>query len=69
MRLAAPPRWEMHFSSNTEREKWISDCVERETAVARKRVQEAQTAMIQGQEHMVNVEKGRSTTTKPYTTL
>jgi hypothetical protein len=39
--------------------------VERETAVARKRVQDTQTAMMQEQEHMVNVEKGRSTTTKP----
>jgi hypothetical protein len=39
--------------------------VELEPAVARKRVQDADTAMMQEQEHMENVEKGRSTTTKP----
>jgi hypothetical protein len=38
--------------------------VERESAVARKRVQDAKTAMMQEQEHMENVEKGRSATTK-----
>jgi len=54
-----------HFSTNKEKEKWIEDYVERETAVARKRVQDAQTAMMQQKEHMVNVEKGRSITTKP----
>jgi len=43
--------------------------VERETAVARKRVQDAETAMMQEQEHMENVEKGRSTTTKPEITF
>jgi len=43
--------------------------VERETAVGRKRVQAAQTAMMQEQEHMVIVEKGRSTTTKPKITF
>jgi hypothetical protein len=43
--------------------------VERETAVVRKQVQYTQTAMMQEQEHMVNVEKGRSTTTKPEITF
>jgi len=61
---AADKRWETHFSSNEERVKWIEEYVERETAVARKRVQDAKTAMMQEQEHMENVEKGRSTTTK-----
>jgi hypothetical protein len=32
--------------------------VERETAVARKRVQDAETAMMQAQENMENIEKG-----------
>jgi hypothetical protein len=64
-RLAEENRPEMHFLINQEREKWIEDYVERETTVARKRVQDTQTAMMQEQEHMVNVEKGRSTTTKP----
>ena len=39
--------------------------MERETAVARKRFQNAVTATMQEQEHMEYVEKGRSTTTKP----
>ena len=43
--------------------------MERETAVARKRFQDAQTAMMQEQEHMVNVEKGLLTTTKPEITF
>jgi hypothetical protein len=38
--------------------------VDRETAVARKSVQDAQTAMMQGPEYMVNVEMGRSTPTR-----
>ena len=68
-KLAAEKRWEMHFLSYEEREKCIEDYVERETAVARKRVQDAKTAMMQEQEHMENVEKGRSTTTKPEITF
>jgi len=43
--------------------------VERETAVARKRVQDAETVMMQEQEHMENVEKGRAITTKPEITF
>jgi len=43
--------------------------VDRETAVARKRVQDAETAIMQEQEHMRNVEKAQSTTTKPETTF
>jgi hypothetical protein len=36
--------------------KWIEDYVDRETAVARKRVQDTQTAIMQEQEDMENVE-------------
>jgi len=43
--------------------------VDRETAVARKRVQDTETAIMQDQEHMRNVEKAQSTTTKPETTF
>jgi len=68
-KLATEKRRETHFFSNEEREKWIVDYVERETAVARKRVQDAETAMMQEQEHMENVEKGRLTTTKPEITF
>jgi len=48
----------MQFLSNKEREKWIEDYVERKTAVARQRVQDAESATMQEQEHMGNVEKG-----------
>jgi len=37
----------MHFLSNEVKEKWIEDYVERETAEARKRVQDAETAIMQ----------------------
>jgi len=46
-KLGAEKRQEMHFLSNAEKEKWIVDYVERETAVARTRVQDAETAMAQ----------------------
>jgi len=64
-KLAAEKPRETHFLSNEEREKWIQDYVERETAVARQRVQDAETAIMHEQEYMCNVETGRSTTTKP----
>jgi len=37
-KLAAGKQWETHFLSNKEKEKWIKDYVERETAGAKKRV-------------------------------
>jgi len=37
----------MHFLSNEEKEKWIEDYVDREPAVARKRVEDAETAIQQ----------------------
>jgi len=43
--------------------------VDTQTAVARKRVHDAQTAIMQEQEHMRNVEKAQSTATKPETTI
>jgi len=63
-KLAAEKRQETHFSSNEEREKWIEDFVERETAVARKRVQDAETAIMQD---MTTAENGGATTGKPET--
>jgi len=35
-KLSVEKRQETHFLSNEEKEKWIEDYVERETAVARK---------------------------------
>jgi hypothetical protein len=43
-------------------EQWIEDYVERETAVARKRVEDAEPAIHQRQEDMPNVEKAELTT-------
>ena len=44
-KLAAEKRRETHFLSNEEKEKWIEDYVERETAGARKRVEDAEAAV------------------------
>jgi len=68
-KLTVGKRRETHFSSNEEKEKWIVDYVERETAVARKRVEDAETATKQAEEDMRNPEKVGSSTTKPETTF
>jgi len=44
-KLAAGRGRETHFSSNEEKEKWIKDYVERATAEATKRVEEAETVI------------------------
>ena len=67
--LSAEKLQETHSRSNEEKEKWIDDYVDRDNGVERKRVQHAETAIMQGQEHMRNVEKARSITTKPETTF
>jgi hypothetical protein len=46
-KLAAEKRRETHFLSNDEKEKWIQDYVERETAGARKRVEDTEAAVQQ----------------------
>jgi hypothetical protein len=43
--------------------------VDQETTAARKQVHDTEAAIIQVQEYMRNVEKARSTTTKPETIL
>jgi len=48
---------------------WIEEYVERETAVARKQVEDAQTAFEQAQEELRNAENTGLTTTKPETTF
>jgi len=55
----------MHFWSNEDKEKWIEDYVDRETTSARKRVEDAETTIMQGQAGMSNPEKEWSTTRKP----
>jgi len=68
-KLVAGTRWEWHFSSNNEKEKQIKDYVEGETAVARMRVEDAETAIKLEQEDVRNAEKAGLTTTKPETTF
>jgi hypothetical protein len=63
-RVAAQKQRQTHILSNEEQEKWIEEYVEREAAVATRRVQDAQTAKMQEQEHMGNVDKAQSTTSK-----
>jgi len=67
--LTVEKKRETHFLSNEEKEQWIEDYVERETAVARKRVEDAETAIKQRQEDMSNVEKAGLTTREPEKTF
>jgi hypothetical protein len=66
-RLPAENRQEKDFLNNEEKEKWIEDYVERETAVARKRVQDAETAILQELKDMTTAESAGGTTRKPET--
>jgi len=68
-KLAAEIKRYMHFLSIEETEQWMEDYVERETAVARKRVEDAETAIKQKQEDMSNVEKAGLTTREPEKTF
>jgi len=55
-KLAADKRGETHFISNEQKEKWNEDYVERETAGARKRVEDAEAAVQQEQHNMKHAE-------------
>jgi len=66
---AAEKKRETHFLSNQEKEQRIEIYVERETAVARKWVEDAETAIKQKQEDMSNVEKAGLTTREPEKTF
>jgi hypothetical protein len=67
--LSADIRWEMIILSKEDNVKWVEDYVDRETAVASNRVQDVETAIMQEQRHIRNVEKAKSTTSKPETTF
>jgi len=54
--LAAGKRRETHFLWKERKQKWIEDYVERETPVARQRVEDAETAIEQVQDDMRNAE-------------
>ena len=55
-KLAAEKGRETHVLTNEETEKWIGDYVERETAVARKQVEDAEAAVEQEQDDMKHAE-------------
>jgi len=67
--LVAEKQRETHLLSIEEKEQWIEEYVERETAVARKQVEDAETAIKQKQEDMSNVEKAGLTTREPEKTF
>jgi hypothetical protein len=68
-KLAAEKRRETHFLSNEEKEKWIEDYVERETAGARKRVEDAEAAVQQEQDDMTQAEIAGLTSREPEKTF
>jgi len=64
-KLAAEKPRETHFLSNEEKEKWIEDYIERETAGAKKRVENAEAAVQQEQEDMKHAEIAGLTNREP----
>jgi len=68
-KLAAAKRGETHFLSHEEKEKWIEDYVERETAGARKRVEDAEATVQQGQDDMMQAEIAGLTSREPEKTF
>jgi len=68
-KLVAEKRQQTHFLSNKEKEKWIEDYVESETTGARKRVEDAEAAIRQDQEHTEPAEDTWLTTTEPKETF
>jgi len=61
----AEKRREIHFLSNKEKEQWIEDYFEREPAVARKRVEDAESAVQQEQEDIKHAEIAGLTNREP----
>jgi hypothetical protein len=68
-KLAAEQRRETHFLSNPEKEKWVEDYVERETAGARKQVEDTEAAVQQEQVDMVHTEIVGLTSREPKKTF
>jgi len=64
-KLAAERRQETNILNTKEKEKWIKDYIERETAVARNRVEDAETAIKQEQDDMKCAESGGLTSREP----
>jgi len=68
-KLAAEKWPETHFLSNEEKEKWIENYVQRETAGARRRVEDAEAAVQQEQDDMTHAEMTGSTSRVPEMTF
>jgi len=68
-KLTVEERRETHFISNEEKDKWIEDFVERETAGARKRVEHLEAAVQQEQDDMVRTEVSGLTSREPEKTF
>jgi hypothetical protein len=68
-KLLAEKQRKTHFSSNEENEKWIEDYVERETAGARKRVEDAEAAAQQEQDNIAHAEIAGLTSREPEKTF
>ena len=67
--LAVEKRRETQFLSNEEIKKWIEDYVERETAGARERVEDAEAADKQEQDDMTHAEMAGWTSREPAKTF
>jgi hypothetical protein len=67
--LAVEKRRETHFLSIEGKEIWIEDYVERETAGARKRVDDAEAAVQQEQDDMAHAEIVELTSREPEKTV
>jgi hypothetical protein len=68
-KLAAEKRLETHFLSNEEKEKCIEDYVERETAGARKQVEDTEAAVQEEQDDMMHTEIAGLTSREPEKTF
>jgi hypothetical protein len=68
-KLAAEKRREMHSFRNADKEKWIEDYVERETAGARKWVDDPEVAVQQEQDDMTHPEIAGLTSREPENTV
>ena len=69
MKIPVETQQEMHFSSNEETDIWIKDYVDWEPTVARKQVEDAETAIKKEQEYLRKIEYTGLTTREPKKTI
>jgi len=68
-KLVAGGQRETHFLSKEENDIWIEDCIDRETAEATKRVEDAEIAVQQKQEDVRKAENAELTNREPEKTV